>query len=32
MKKIYTEKDIVRKWARKCDITNEGMDTGWVCH
>jgi len=29
MKKIYTEKDIVRKWARKCDITNEGMDRGW---
>ena len=30
MKKIYTEKDIVRKWARKCDITGEGMNEGWV--
>jgi hypothetical protein len=29
MKKIYTEKDIVCKWARKCDITKEGMDSGW---
>lgn len=29
MKKIYTEKDIVRKWARKCDITGEGMNEGW---
>ena len=30
MKKIYTEKDITKLWARQCDITKEGMDTGWV--
>ena len=30
MKKIYTEKDIVRKWARQCDITKEGMNRGYV--
>ena len=30
MKKIYTEKDIVRLWARQCDITKEGMNKGWV--
>lgn len=30
MKKIYTERDIVRLWARQCDITKEGMNKGWV--
>ena len=30
MEKIYTENDIVRLWARQCDITKEGMDKGWV--
>lgn len=29
MKKIYTEKDITKLWARQCDITKEGMDSGW---
>ena len=29
MEKIYTKKDIVRKWARKCNITGEGMNEGW---
>lgn len=30
MEKMYTENDIVRLWARQCDITKEGMDKGWV--
>jgi hypothetical protein len=30
MSKSYTDKDIVRKWARKCSITGEGMNEGWV--
>ena len=29
MEKIYTDKDIVKLWARQCDITYEGMNTGW---
>jgi len=29
MKKIYTDKDIVKLWARQCDITYEGMNKGW---
>lgn len=29
MKRIYTDKDIVKLWARQCDITYEGMNKGW---